>query len=265
MGVPAKPAPVAGRARKPCVAVVPGLQGEALPFPLELDVVRTSAPRHPEGTPEFALVLSIDFHSVVRRRGATDSPCLADFVVVDPGVDDDPTAGEGQFEGKQVAMGMTRDVVGTDGRRIADDIMAGNAARPEITGLRQSEGARRGLRGAEVPRRARNPERRVVEERDVSIGVGEMGQRRENAFERRLYPFAQGSIARPTECPEHPGNARLVERRALEMPPVGEHLLGQFAIEQSNAPPKPTRAILAFETGTGEREGSGIFEQVVAA
>ena len=155
--------------------------------------------------------------------------------------------------------------VSPDGRRIADNVVTRHTASAEVAGFGQGKRARQRLWGTQIARRGRNPERRVVEKRDFPVGMGEMGQRREDPFEGLLDPFAQRGVSRPAECPKHPGYARLVKRRTLEMPPVSEHLLRQFAVEETKTTAKPARATLSVETRTDEREGAGIFEQMVAA
>ena len=118
----------------------------------------------------------------------------------------------------------------------------------------------------QLARRRRDPERGVVEERDLAVRVA---QRRQEAQERGQ-PLRQLSAQRVAlrqhvhEVEQPLGQQRVVHRRALEVAAVVQELLRQLAPQHGAAEPPPARRCRALEARAEEAEREGVLEEVVA-
>src|SRR5262245_15450732 len=177
--VPGEAAGVARCAGERRVAVVPGVEHEAAGALAETHVAGAAAAPDAEGRPELALVLAPDLDGVVGARRAREVPALVGLVAVDPGIDDDAAPRQRELEGEQVGVSVPRQVLGTDRRGVADDVVARRLARTVVAGVGEREDARRGVeaRRACDPRRPLEEhggirlraERAVVQQRDPAV------------------------------------------------------------------------------------------------
>ena len=218
----------------------------------------------------------------MRRRAALALALRAGAVAGGARVAEHAPPAPRQLERQRVGVRVAGNVVRPDRRDVGQhDEVAGGQAQV-AAGLEPGEAVdargRLGRLDAEALRQRpqhcgarRDAERRVVEERDVAVGMGHDlepaehgGDRRPPALDRRLGEQAGKAPRQRHEVEQVLDHDRVVHRAALEVPAVGEHLLGELLLDDPQAGVSPACRLVAVEERAGEHQRLAVGPEVVA-